>query len=286
MCRTEIKCNACVDAIRIRKGSACGILINSAQDAHTRPEIIHGSKIILASGTFENARLVLTAFADVGIPHSQLVGLQDHLVFGVVVQVPLAHVSKWDERLYYVPAERNTPYNLFINVLKGKKAIIDCWLMIEKNPLGLGEVSLVKSQNAKELVVMAGICTQDYDSLTAARSRIESILKETFGICYNDFLPSSLRLGEQWRLYGDALRLVEKSKHRDCLSIEYSIPLGGVDHEGGLLSMGRYTTTQLQVRGVSGLYAIGPCVFPRMGSANPSLTSLALARYLATSLCD
>ena len=61
--------------------------------------------------------------------------------------------------------------------------------------------------------------------------------------------------------------------------------LGSTHHEAGTLSMGdpgaSVTDTRGRFHGLSNAYVVGPAVFPTLGSANPALTALALARRTA-----
>jgi len=63
----------------------------------------------------------------------------------------------------------------------------------------------------------------------------------------------------------------------------YSFPLGTENHEAGTLPLGSILDDDHQFRGLAGLYAVGPAVFPRAGAANPALTILALASVLQAS---
>jgi hypothetical protein len=53
--------------------------------------------------------------------------------------------------------------------------------------------------------------------------------------------------------------------------------LGGEDHEGGTLPLGTVLDDRHRLAGIAGLYVAGPATFPRMGAANPGLTTMALA---------
>jgi choline dehydrogenase-like flavoprotein len=61
--------------------------------------------------------------------------------------------------------------------------------------------------------------------------------------------------------------------------------LGSTHHEAGTLWMGAAGSSVTDKDGrfhhVGNAYAAGPAVFPRLGSANPSLTAMALARNTA-----
>jgi choline dehydrogenase-like flavoprotein len=58
--------------------------------------------------------------------------------------------------------------------------------------------------------------------------------------------------------------------------------IGTTYHEGGTLFMGKVkesiTDTNGKFHHLSNVYVVGPAVFPTLGSANPSLTGLTLAR--------
>jgi len=65
--------------------------------------------------------------------------------------------------------------------------------------------------------------------------------------------------------------------------------LGTTHHEGGTLAMGTNPATSVtdsdgRIRGTSNVYAAGPSLFPTLGSPNPMLTGVALARRLADKL--
>jgi hypothetical protein len=65
--------------------------------------------------------------------------------------------------------------------------------------------------------------------------------------------------------------------------------LGTTHHEAGSLRMGdantaSVTDTDCKIKGVANAYVAGPAVFPSVGSPNPMLTGVALARRLADHL--
>ena len=66
--------------------------------------------------------------------------------------------------------------------------------------------------------------------------------------------------------------------------LTYVSYLGTVEHEGCTLAYGNVLDDNNEFVSLPNLYAVGPCTFPRMGAANPGLTSLALVRRLASIL--
>lgn len=67
-------------------------------------------------------------------------------------------------------------------------------------------------------------------------------------------------------------------------------PLGSTHHEAGTLVMGSPGSSVTDKDGrfhhISNAFVAGPALFPRIGSANPSLTALALARNTAQVVAD
>jgi choline dehydrogenase-like flavoprotein len=65
-------------------------------------------------------------------------------------------------------------------------------------------------------------------------------------------------------------------------------PLGSTHHEAGTLWMGApgssITDKDGRFHHIGNAYVAGPALFPRIGSANPSLTALALARNTASAI--
>ncbi|NUK07341.1 DUF1080 domain-containing protein [Streptomyces lunaelactis] len=75
--------------------------------------------------------------------------------------------------------------------------------------------------------------------------------------------------------------VVPADAHRD--------KLGTTHHEGGTLRLGGDSTTSVtdpdcRIHGTNNAYVAGPALFPRLGSPNPMLTGVALARRLAEHL--
>jgi choline dehydrogenase-like flavoprotein len=64
----------------------------------------------------------------------------------------------------------------------------------------------------------------------------------------------------------------------------YERPLGSVDHEACTHAIGAMCSEELSVAALPAVYLSGPGVFPRAGAANPGLTILAVASWLAQSL--
>jgi choline dehydrogenase-like flavoprotein len=92
---------------------------------------------------------------------------------------------------------------------------------------------------------------------------------------FDDFgsgdLPQRLMAGDEFTAPG--------------VPVSYSFPLGSEQHEAGTLPLGGPVVDERsQVRAIGGLFAAGPCTFPRGGAAHPVMTIMALSVRLARSL--
>ncbi|AEH09517.1 MULTISPECIES: FAD-binding protein [Protofrankia] len=93
--------------------------------------------------------------------------------------------------------------------------------------------------------------------------------------------------GEESRKFGEAeafhALLAEPLAGRVA---QFELPYGSFEHEacshplGGALKV----TTDLEVEALPGVYLAGPGNFPRLGAANPALTTISMSRWLGDSL--
>ena len=97
--------------------------------------------------------------------------------------------------------------------------------------------------------------------------------------------------GMDVQLGADAVTMVTVIPHvgRDQHPNGRRDPLGSTHHEAGTLRMGDNPTTSVtdancRFRGVKNAYVVGPALFPTIGSPNPMLTGIALARRLGDHL--
>ena len=97
--------------------------------------------------------------------------------------------------------------------------------------------------------------------------------------------------GMDVQLGADAVTMVTVIPHvgRDQHPNGRRDPLGSTHHEAGTLRMGDNPTTSVtdancRFHGVKNAYVVGPALFPTIGSPNPMLTGIALARRLGDHL--
>jgi len=233
---------------------------------------------VAAAGTIENTRLI----AQTGMG-PVLGGLHDHLVQGFVVQVPAGALGLRDDGEGFAvaaggPAVRS---NLFVRVRPAGHAtgelLLDVWAMGEQS--GAGEIHFdVTATPPWPTTVIPVLAAVDEGVLEAQRRWLDevwAVIAASAGLS-----PQPLKLGDPWQApipFGQAVAQVGERSG----PVGYSWPLGTVDHEGGTLGLGRRLHPDGGVPGLNGLYVVGPTVFPRPGAANPSLTTLALARRTA-----
>jgi choline dehydrogenase-like flavoprotein len=96
------------------------------------------------------------------------------------------------------------------------------------------------------------------------------------------------RGGQKWGWQAEELDL-DLADNLDLADIWWRDGIGKSQHEGGTLFMGKdkdksITDTDGKFHHLSNVYVAGPALFPTLGSANPSLTGLTLARRTADAI--
>jgi choline dehydrogenase-like flavoprotein len=90
------------------------------------------------------------------------------------------------------------------------------------------------------------------------------------------------RFPEEYVSFDEALAQAEA---QPGTAVIYDATIGELDHEsGGLPLGGEHVDVRGHLREAPGVAVAGPCLIPRAGAANPSLTTLALARYVVQHL--
>ncbi|MFA1538199.1 FAD-binding protein [Actinomadura monticuli] len=279
-----------VERVVVRDGRARGVV---ARDARTGAAVrIAADRVVLAAGTIESSRLAIQALGErAPAPRPRLSGLCDHMVQGVFARLSpqqgAALTGVVPEGSYYAPGDAATRANTFLELrrLPDGSVLVDLQatgeqLPSEENYVECGPASGARSPAA----VRAAPRGADLDVLAAERELLRGAwdrLGEIAG------LPrTALSFGDFER--PDRTNELLLPEHLGSLDLgapaTWSGHLGTEDHEGGTLPLGRVLDEDHQFAGVPGLYAAGPSTFPRMGAANPSLTTLALAHRLAAVL--
>jgi len=286
----QVCCGLEVQAVQVRGGRAGGLVV---RDDAGRTRLLIASTVVLAAGTIENTRLGLQALRDAGVPGSRIrPGMADHLVHGVVgvlaadaVPREILTLAEQDTFLYSpCPRDRS---NLFLRIsLNCANAVVfDAWAMGEQRPGDSCTVECVGDNGEPwRTVVHAGLSAADAEVVRAQRDRLAELWAGFSRLLGREPAPPEFPdFDKPSCMLEDVLPALETMEVR-AEPLAWSGPLGSEYHEAGTLPIGEILDEDLQFYSVPGLYASGPCTFPRPGAANPSLTNLALSRRLARQL--
>jgi choline dehydrogenase-like flavoprotein len=255
------------------------------------PALIRCDRAVLAGGTIENSRLIIQALHTAGeLREARLGGLADHIVQGVFTRLDQRRAGRVLESLglgsFYAPLPE-TRSNLFLDIqpARGGEMVLELQLTGEQVRSDASYVECVPSDRLAWDVAVTSRPSREDRALIAAQ---QELLREawaalsalwggrTSGLEFADYehprrtnafiLPESIR----------ATRAGEPAPWANSLGTE--------DHEGGTLALGERLDEHGELSSLPGGFVVGPSTFPRLGAANPSLTTLALARRLAIHL--
>jgi choline dehydrogenase-like flavoprotein len=273
--------------VLVRDGAAAGALVRDESGAVRE---ITADRTVLAAGTIENTRLVAQAWREVDADAPTVFeGLVDHITQGFVAALDPASVDPKlvalaDRDSFFVtPAAPETRSNLFLRLYRNAReaVVVDVWTMGEQMP---GPESAVHCVPTAELpwtsYVRAGLLPEDRALVRAQRAELTA-----FWSHFSDgrALPAFPDYDNPARTLEQVMPGIDGAGP-DTPPATWSGPLGSEYHEASTLPMGGVTTGDHEVAAIPRLYVTGPATFPRIGAANPSLTSLALVRRLAGSL--
>lgn len=243
-------------------------------DAGGRETQIDCRAVVLAAGTMENTRLVAQLL---GV--HELTGLHDHLVHGVVCVLPASRLSLLRRRngFVMVPGDAGSRANLFVRTRSlpdPSLVLVDAWVMSEQLSSPANVVRMRPAGGAPWRVEVAS-GSDDEETLQLGAGWLQQVMGQ--------LRTPVLRLDAARLADPRSFAAAREQALRGPLAQphQYWWPLGTVDHEGGTLPLGGVLDDVGQVRGRPGVYVVGPATFPRAGAANPSLTTIALARRTA-----
>ncbi|MEV0616643.1 GMC oxidoreductase [Nonomuraea sp. NPDC050404] len=267
-----IACQHTVERVLLRDGRAAGVRVVRAGE--TDPVDIRADAVVLAAGTIENSRLVLRSRVNGGTERRRLSGLSDHIVQGFTLTLPAGAVdpaAALPTGHFVAPGDDEHRSNLFLSIgeLAAGSVRIEVSTMGEQLP---NERSFVEHRSAPDgttsVHVGAALAEADEALVTEQQRRLGDLwrsLGPRYGTPATPLVFGGLGT---WRpLSGDL--------------VTYASALGTVNHEGCTIRLGDGLTERHEVVDLPGLYVLGPATFPRLGAANPSLTTLALSRRLA-----
>lgn len=260
----QIACNTEVLSLLTNYNRVVGVRIRNTQNKEIRE--VHASSVVLAAGTIENARLSLDALISSGhIGQPILSGLTDHLITSYTYRVLMDKIPREYEfsqvpGIVLIPGTESSKFNLIASItrpsINDHIIYVDTWTIGEQLPRSDNLVFLETLTPAPQpAYVRASLSMQDQDVIEQMQQALSD---------FSNNLLSAL---------GTSTTIVDP--------ISSIHPLGTTEHEGGTLTFGSILQETGEFKDIRALYAVGPCTFPRMGAANPSLTSLALAKRTA-----
>jgi choline dehydrogenase-like flavoprotein len=251
-------------------------------------DTVRAGTAVLAAGTIENARLFAGALE---APAGGVVRLEiyDHLVQGFVARLPRALLGSSDPArtafAALIPSTAAKRSNLFLAAdLQRDMWTVHAWEMGEQLPSDENAVEIAVNGHAGLPVVHAGLSGEDREVLAAQQDSLGELWSRLAALA--GLAPAELDFepfGGRRNTYAELVRtLREGSADRGPDGPQtYYCPIGTIDHEGGTLPYGRRLDDRGRLDGMDQVVVVGPASFPRMGAANPSLSTIALARRAA-----
>jgi choline dehydrogenase-like flavoprotein len=287
---TRVLADTEVIGVNVSSGQVRGVVVRNGSE---RPAEIACTSVVLAAGTIESTRLALQALTATD-PGARPVadGLTDHIVHGFVAPLDPAGLPAWvveqaAREAFFVAPLTEARSNLFVRLYPNRlgAVILDAWAMGEQLPSAEGRIECVPDGDWPwQVRISTGLCAADHAVIDAQHQALRGFWRE---FCAITGRPASDMSGLE---FADFLR-PPRTLHGVVPTIDdlpagqapvtWSSPLGSEYHEACTLALGRMLDDDHRFPAVEGLYAAGPATFSRPGAANPSLTSLALARRLA-----
>ncbi|GAA3659533.1 oxidoreductase [Nonomuraea antimicrobica] len=255
-----------------------------------KPRWTTADAVVLAAGTVENTRLVAQLLGDRDPRHGRYAGLSDHILQGFTVHLPR---NPWgrgggEGACLLVRGDADARSNLFVKLIDVPGAggvLLDAWEMGEQEPSELNAVEFPgRVRPPWRAVIRTGLTARDADLVAGQRARLQQLWDSVAGALA---LPASrLDFGDYLTATREVTGYLDRAVTAPGRAESYVNTLGGTDHESGTLPYGRILEPTGQISGVPGAFVVGPAAFPRPGAANPTLTTLALARHTADQVFD
>ena len=278
--RPRVRAGCQALTVATRAGRVAGVQVKDLHAGET--ETIATTAVVLAAGTLDNTRLV-AQLTHVDRPPA-FTGLNDHLVQGFVVRLPAAALG-WPhpaDAFEYMPCQ-NSRSNLFARTHRvpgsPDEVLLDVWAMGEQLR---SEHNVVSFPDAGRIPwrgqVRPGLSKPDRAVLAGQRRKLTELWTGLAGhratmLRFSDFM------GAPFAFDRAVARVMSEPL---AAPVGYCWPLGTVEHESGTLPLGgAHVDDGGELTAAAGGHVVGPATFPRSGAANPSLTTLALARWTA-----
>ncbi|ONK15802.1 GMC family oxidoreductase [Streptomyces sp. MP131-18] len=235
-------------------------------------------RLVLCAGTFGNVTLTDALLRENGgAADGRSYPLLDHVAHGFVLVERGAEHEPMDSSVlaghdaaagsHLVVERRRDPQGV----------LLDAWAMGEQPPRAAAALVLSgapAAEPAAARVRLGGAAREVMRGVRAEQRRLLTELAARLGL-RTSAVPGPLPY--------DAA--VACARSRPGTAHFYDAGLGELDHEAGALPLGgEHVGTNGELRCAPGVFVAGPALFPRAGAANPTLTILALARWVARQL--
>jgi choline dehydrogenase-like flavoprotein len=310
--RPALRMEASNEHLRISRGSVerlkrvNGKWAVDILDADGNPETREGFDVcVLAASAIANVQILARTFA-----HDVETAVTDHFSLGLLARLPPGneleghrHKGLW---VGYLPRPQLAA-NLFVHEMEPMEngdRLVKVAAVAEQGagPQDFSNLSIVIDDGrTSDTYIDTRISLHDRrrlgdlrDELTSVMGQIAQMeLEDVTGAWGGFAVPPPRGLSEpgrnnaQWRGHDNALQTLMDQPRAGIMAF-YDFPYGAFEHEActhpvggqGPLAM----TTDLELKELPGVYAIGPGCFPRMGAANPAITIMVMARVLAGTL--
>ncbi|WP_447984945.1 family 16 glycoside hydrolase [Nitrospira sp. Nam74] len=299
--------NTHVLSVRKTQTSSGTWLVTGVDTSNGFIELAPGGAAVVALGTIESARLALVSFDGTSIPTLPLIGknLLAHLRSNLVIRVPRAAIknlsaitNELQASALFLKCRAKKPngdvlghFHLQISATGGGNTAGAEDELFRKIPDVDFFDQLRTSTDTHVAIAIRGIgqmAAADFNDPGTHPSRVELDLQRDEYDVRRALVTITAQQGDNdlWdvmdatmakvaAIFADGQPIQEIQKNRDGL--------GTTHHETGTLWMGTDATRSVtdpmgRLHYTENLYAAGPCLFPSIGSPNPMLTGIALAR--------
>ncbi|MEU5539311.1 GMC oxidoreductase [Streptomyces sp. NPDC020362] len=280
--------------VKVENGVCRGVVIRPTEPESGPETDIAADRVVLCAGTVESTRLAIQALVDAdGSRRPRLGRLADHIVQGVFLRLEGDEAARLVKALppgsYMAHGPQEARSNLFVDVhlRPHGDVLLEVRAMGEQMPCDESYVECVPGPTYPWPVrVSSAPSVHDRELLTRQQHLLTEYLA---AVCELLGIPAApLSFADYDRPdRGNDCALPEAV---DAMAVNTPVTwcnsVGTEDHEGGTLPLGDILDDDHQFHAVRGLHAAGPATFPRLGAANPSLTTLALVHRLARKLAQ
>ena len=273
----------------VSDGAARGVLVVRADTGECVE--IRSKIVVLAAGTLENSRLAVQAlFEAQATEFPRLARLVDHIVQGVFVRLERSQADRLLTVLrpgsYFAPFEWARS-NLFLDVrvMPNGDLLVNLQLTGEQLP---SEDSYVECDPSEHFPWDVNIHTATLPKDLAIVAAQQDILRDGWSQLarLSGCPPGILDFADyNHSQRSNAVVLADSARATSVgVPATWASFLGTEDHEGCTIPLGNVLNEDHEFVKIRGLFAGGPSTFPRLGAANPALTTLALAHRLVARL--